>query len=331
MPGPKYVKDFEFPSHFGFSGSATDRMTTPVKSYERSKPKFQQGGPVKDDSVLGKFKRFLTGDDSGETKVAEAPAPPPVTKKGDTVQVNPKSTVDTLKGGQRERQMKELGLKKGGKVPRKMKSSPKKMRYGTSLPAAAVNPDEGDFSGSPGSASSAGGGGAGLRRGGKTKHKYADGGRVVKFANDGIKTSGLSEGNATDQRSKPSNNMNQQTGGKTPLRPGFKKGGKFIQKAIKHPGAFTAKATSQGLTPAQLQSKALKSGSTASTQTKRQANLRKTLVGMNHAEGGPLRRATGGPVTAARGGDVAQDKRLIKQELGKHIAAPKPRGHGVSY
>lgn len=45
--------------------------------------------------------------------------------------------------------------------------------------------------------------------------------------------------------------------------------------------------------------------------------------------GGRMCKAMGGPVKAAKGGDIAQDKRLIKQELGKHIRAPKPRGHGV--
>jgi len=288
MPGPKYVKDFEFPSNFGFSGSATDRVTTPVKAYERGKPKFAEGGPVKDDTAKG----YVT-DKSGNTKVAQAPAPPK--PKGDTVQIDPKGTVDTLRGGQRERQMKELGLKKGGKVkkglggflkrlvknpianPMASKSvrkvmdpvSSRLLSRNKSAPAPAPSP----VANRPVSAPRPGmrpmpmpvmGGPMMRSKGGKAKPKFAEGG----YANNGIKTSGLNQGNATDQRSDPSNNMNQQTGGKTPLRQGFK-------------------------------------------------------------AGGPLRRATGGPVTAARGGDVAQDRKMIKQAINKHVAAPKPRGHGV--
>lgn len=386
MPGPKYVKDFEFPSSFGFSGSASDRMTTPVKGYERSKPRFAEGGPVKDKDV---------DRNKDNTRVAQAPPPPvPKPKTGDTIQIDPKgSTIDTLKN-QRERQMKELGLKRGGTPKKKLGGFLKKaLKVGASPISKIAGKKAGKALDPVGSAvqrriapatrpaprpmAPTGRPNMNLqplpatmamrsKKGGKVK--YADGGRVYRFANDGIKTSGMNEGNASDLRSDPANNMDQQTGGKTPLRPYFKKGGrlkgfkppkqsgkmhygsdmdaddmggggagtglakggKFIQKAIKHPGAFTAKAKAQGMTPAQLQSKALKPGSTASTQTKRQANLRKTLVGMNHAEGGPLRRATGGPVTAARGGDIAQDRAMIKQAINKHVAAPKPRGHGVS-
>ena len=53
---------------------------------------------------------------------------------------------------------------------------------------------------------------------------------------------------------------------------------KWIQKAIKHPGAFTAKAKAAGMTPAQYQRKVLSNPGRYSTTTRRQANLRKTLV-----------------------------------------------------
>jgi len=47
MSGPRYVKDFEFPVEAGFSGSATNRTTVPVKSHERRRPvKKAMGGPV---------------------------------------------------------------------------------------------------------------------------------------------------------------------------------------------------------------------------------------------------------------------------------------------
>ena len=50
-----------------------------------------------------------------------------------------------------------------------------------------------------------------------------------------------------------------------------------IKGAIKHPGAFTRKAKSAGMSVSAYASKVTKPGSKASTQTKRQANLAKTL------------------------------------------------------
>lgn len=52
---------------------------------------------------------------------------------------------------------------------------------------------------------------------------------------------------------------------------------KFIQKAIKHPGAFTKKATGAHMSVSEYASHVLKEGSKASTKTKRQAALAKTL------------------------------------------------------
>ena len=52
---------------------------------------------------------------------------------------------------------------------------------------------------------------------------------------------------------------------------------KWIKGAIKHPGAFRAKAQAAGMSTAAYASKVLKEGSTASTQTKRQAALARTL------------------------------------------------------
>lgn len=50
-----------------------------------------------------------------------------------------------------------------------------------------------------------------------------------------------------------------------------------IKKAIKRPGAFTAKAKRAGLTPTQYANKVLKKGSRASDLTKQQARFYKTL------------------------------------------------------
>jgi hypothetical protein len=52
---------------------------------------------------------------------------------------------------------------------------------------------------------------------------------------------------------------------------------KWIQKAIKRPGAFTAKAKAAGMSVAGYASKVLRPGSGASTRTKRQAALARTL------------------------------------------------------
>jgi hypothetical protein len=52
MPGPKYVKQFEFPSSFGFTGSAHDREVTTVRSHDRRKPqRFAKGGVVRKGSA----------------------------------------------------------------------------------------------------------------------------------------------------------------------------------------------------------------------------------------------------------------------------------------
>jgi hypothetical protein len=57
----------------------------------------------------------------------------------------------------------------------------------------------------------------------------------------------------------------------------MKKKKNWIQKAIKRPGAFTAKAKRAGMTTAAFARKVLKKGSRYSTRTKRQAALAQTL------------------------------------------------------
>ncbi len=54
---------------------------------------------------------------------------------------------------------------------------------------------------------------------------------------------------------------------------------KWIQKAIKHPGALTRKAKAAGVTVKQFEAHPPKN---ASTQTLRQINLAKTLSSMHH-------------------------------------------------
>jgi len=52
---------------------------------------------------------------------------------------------------------------------------------------------------------------------------------------------------------------------------------RWIQKAIKRPGAFTKKAKAAGMTVRQYAKHVLRKGSKASTRTKRQAALALTL------------------------------------------------------
>lgn len=52
---------------------------------------------------------------------------------------------------------------------------------------------------------------------------------------------------------------------------------RFIQKAIQHPGAFTEKAEKAGMGVQAYAKKVTGPKSKASTQTKRQGNLAKTL------------------------------------------------------
>ena len=56
--------------------------------------------------------------------------------------------------------------------------------------------------------------------------------------------------------------------------------GKPKSQVVKHPGAFTAKAKSAGMSVQSYAAKVTKPGSKASTQTKRQANLAKTFAKM---------------------------------------------------
>ena len=63
----------------------------------------------------------------------------------------------------------------------------------------------------------------------------------------------------------------------------------WIQKSGLKKGAFTNKAKSRGLTPAQFQNKVLKDPSKYDARTVRQANMRKTLVSKK-VQGGVRKR-----------------------------------------
>ena len=57
---------------------------------------------------------------------------------------------------------------------------------------------------------------------------------------------------------------------------------KWIQSADMKEGAFTAKARRKGITSAQLQENVLSNPDKYDETTQKQANLRKTLVGLHH-------------------------------------------------
>jgi hypothetical protein len=60
-----------------------------------------------------------------------------------------------------------------------------------------------------------------------------------------------------------------------------KKDKKWIQKMDMKEGAFIAKAKKRGITSAQLQENVLANPEKYDEKTRKQANLRKTLVGVN--------------------------------------------------
>lgn len=65
---------------------------------------------------------------------------------------------------------------------------------------------------------------------------------------------------------------------------------KWIQGAIKHKGALTRKAKKAGMSVQAYARKVTKKGSKASAQTKRQANLAKTLSNMHKKKKKKTRR-----------------------------------------
>lgn len=61
--------------------------------------------------------------------------------------------------------------------------------------------------------------------------------------------------------------------------------GNWISGAIQHPGAFKRKAKAAGMSVAGYAAKVTKAGSKASTRTKRQATLAKTLASLPKKKG----------------------------------------------
>ena len=93
---------------------------------------------------------------------------------------------------------------------------------------------------------------------------------------------------------------------------------KFIKKAIKRPGAFTAKAKRAGMSVASFAKKVLKKGSRASTRTKKQASLAQTLRRFSKSRSQPARRPR-------HVGPPKVGMRTIKGRGGKRITIKRPR------
>jgi len=64
-------------------------------------------------------------------------------------------------------------------------------------------------------------------------------------------------------------------------KPSKGKDKKWIKKAIKNPGAFTTKAKKKGITTAQLQANVERNPDKYDEKTRKQAQLRETLVRIN--------------------------------------------------
>jgi hypothetical protein len=140
-------------------------------------------------------------------------------------------------------------------------------------------PSKMGFTGSTGSVTSV----AGYSR----RKGYANGGFVKEGYQPKTEQTG-DTGHATVYRNRPSTNLDQESGGKTPLRPGFAKGGKnWIQGAIKKPGALhKALGVPQGQKiPAK---KLAKAAHADSGKMRQRAALAKTLGTMRKADGGTV-------------------------------------------
>lgn len=109
--------------------------------------------------------------------------------------------------------------------------------------------------------------------------KVAD--KLPKFAKGG------SVGNATTQRDQPANELDVIAGGKTPLRPGFAKGGKWIAKATKNKGTLH-KALHVKEGEKIPQAKLEKAENSKNPTMRKRAALAETLETLHKAEGGKV-------------------------------------------
>ena len=90
-------------------------------------------------------------------------------------------------------------------------------------------------------------------------------------------------------------------------------GGNWIKGAIKHPGAFTKKATAHGMTPAQFRAKVLAHKEDYPAKTEKQAQLSKTLSKMNEVEAPTIDNMTamGANLGAGRNPNAFESKKGV--------------------
>lgn len=128
MPGPKYVENFEFPSSFGFTGSASDSPFTNVRPHVRRR-RYAEGGKVESEADrkarlaaerLEKIREAKRKGTLGSSRKQPAPDPK---KEANTIRAETTDPVSALKGSTRREQEKKLGLKKGGKACKPMKKA----------------------------------------------------------------------------------------------------------------------------------------------------------------------------------------------------------------
>jgi hypothetical protein len=113
------------------------------------------------------------------------------------------------------------------------------------------------------------------------------------------------------------------------------KGGKWIQGAIKHPGALhrTLGVPQGKKIPA---AKLAKAAHSSNPTTRRRAALAKTLKGLHKAKGGhihdntkviPPNYATGGTINRLAAGGALYHKGGHSREMSEHLESEAPRGH----
>jgi len=151
----------------------------------------------------------------------------------------------------------------------------------------------------------------------RRKH-FADGGFVRQ---DRMSSAMVGDtGNACVRRARSSTNVDQEYGGKSPLRPGFKDGGaNWIAGATKNKGALhRALHVPEG---AKIPAKKLAKAANSSNPTMRKrAALAKTLKGMHKADGGGVRAA----VQRMRGmGAITDKESALAQKAMSRSSAPK--------
>jgi len=139
MPGPKYVDNFEFPSSFGFTGSASDSPFTQVRGYQRARRRFQQGGRVESEEdrkarlAAERLEAIRKAKREGTLGSSKKPSPKKEGESSGSVRARTTDPISALRGTTRREQEDALGLAKGGKVkpkPKKAMGGPVKAAKG---------------------------------------------------------------------------------------------------------------------------------------------------------------------------------------------------------